>query len=67
MLYKLWDYIFTIVSELSGFKFFVHQGVCNLVESLVEIGSIRVVDIWMFIVHQLGIGPHSAGLPVTER
>lgn len=52
------------MSELGSFKFLVNQGVRNLVECLVEVSSVCVIDVLVFIVHQLGVGPHRAGLSV---
>lgn len=52
------------MSKLCGFKLFVNQGVGNLVEGLVEVGSVCVVNVLLLVAHQLGVGSHSAGLPV---
>lgn len=54
------------MSKLCGFKFFVNQGVSNLVEGLVEVGSVCIIDVLLFMAHQLSVGSHSTGFPMNE-
>lgn len=54
------------VSKLCGFKLFVNQGVSYLMEGLVEVGSVCVINVLLFMAHQLGVGSHSTGFPINE-